>query len=64
MTRRLIVPDFRNVYLMEDTGGPVQLRFDYSRSSSLGVRLPAYGYSAFAGGREPSAISAVAGPGG
>lgn len=60
---RLIVADFRDIFLMEDTAAPVQLRFDEPLSSSLGVRLLAYGYSAFAGGRQPSAISAVAGTG-
>lgn len=61
---RIIAADFRDTVLFEDNGGaPVQLRFDAPLSSSLGVRLLAYGYSAFAGGRQPKAISVVGGTG-
>ncbi|MGE3813483.1 MAG: phage major capsid protein [Candidatus Nanopelagicales bacterium] len=60
---RLIVADFRDLYLMEDSGGPVQLRFEQPLSSTLGIRLSVHGYSAFASGRQPTAISVVAGTG-
>jgi HK97 family phage major capsid protein len=61
---RIVVADFRDLFLMEQQGGgPVQLRFEQPLSNSLGVRLLAYGYSAFASARQPSAISVVAGTG-
>ncbi|MCA0330028.1 MAG: hypothetical protein LCI03_09010, partial [Actinobacteria bacterium] len=61
---RIIVADFRDAFLMEETdAGPAQIRFDAPLSSTLGVRLLAYGYSAFASGRQPSAISVVSGTG-
>lgn len=61
---RIIAADFRDTVLFEDNGGaPVQLRFDAPLSSSLGVRLLAYGYSAFAGGRQPKAVSVIGGTG-
>ncbi len=61
---RIIAADFRDLMLFEDNGGaPVQLRFDAPLSSTLGVRLLAYGYSAFAGGRQPKAISILGGTG-
>lgn len=61
---RILTADFRDLFLAEENNGaPVQLRFDDSLSSSLGVRLLAYGYSAFIGGRQPKAISVVSGTG-
>ncbi|WP_442803326.1 phage major capsid protein [Streptomyces pseudogriseolus] len=61
---RIIVADFRDLILMEDeSAAPVQLRFDEVLSASLQVRLLAYGYSAFAAGRQPKAVSVIAGTG-
>jgi hypothetical protein len=61
---RIIAADFRDLVLLEDeSNAPAQLRFDEPLSNSLGVRLLAYGYSAFAGGRQPKAISVVSGTG-
>lgn len=61
---RILAADWRDVFLMEDNAGaPVQLRFDDVLSGSLGVRLLAYGYSALFAGRQPKAISAIAGTG-
>ena len=61
---RIIAADFRDVILMEDpTGAPQQLRFDDVLSATLQVRLLVYGYSAFAAGRQPKAISVVSGTG-
>jgi HK97 family phage major capsid protein len=61
---RVIAADFRDLVLLEDeSNAPAQLRFDEPLSASLGVRLLAYGYSAFAGGRQPKAISIVSGTG-
>lgn len=60
---RIIAADFRDIFLMEDANGPVQLRFDAPLSASLGIRLSVYGYSAFASGRQPAAISVVSGTG-
>lgn len=61
---RIVVADFRDCILFEDpTGAPAQLRFDSPLSNSLGIRLVAYGYSAFASGRQPKAISVIGGTG-
>jgi HK97 family phage major capsid protein len=61
---RIVVADFRDLVLLEDqSNAPAQLRFDEPLSNSLGVRLLAYGYSAFAGGRQPKAISVISGTG-
>jgi HK97 family phage major capsid protein len=61
---RVIVADFRDLMLMEDSSAaPAQLRFDDVLSGTLGVRLLAYGYSAFAAGRQPKAISVISGTG-
>ncbi len=60
----IIVADFEDLFLFEDsTGSPHQLRFEQPSGSSLGVMLVAYGYSAFAGGRQPKAISVLTGTG-
>jgi HK97 family phage major capsid protein len=60
----IIAADFRDLYLAEDaSAAPAQLKFEGPLSSSLGVRLVAYGYSAFAAGRQPTAISKVTGTG-
>lgn len=61
---RIIAADFRDLILMEDNAAaPVQLRFDDVLSGTLQVRLLAYGYSAFAAGRQPKAISVIGGTG-
>jgi hypothetical protein len=61
---RVIAADFRDVILMEDaSAAPAHLRFEDVLSSTLQVRLLAYGYSAFAAGRQPTAISVIAGTG-
>jgi HK97 family phage major capsid protein len=61
---RIIVANWDDLYLFEDANGaPVQLRFEAPSAQSLGVLLVAYGYSAFAAGRQPKAISVVAGTG-
>lgn len=60
----IIAADMRDVILLEDPSqAPAQLRFDSPLSSTLGVRLLAYGYSALASGRQPGAISKVTGTG-
>ncbi|MFJ6656044.1 phage major capsid protein [Streptomyces sp. NPDC091377] len=61
---RVIAADFRDLILMEDeAAAPVQLRFDDVQSATLQVRLLAYGYSSFAAGRQPKAISVIGGTG-
>ncbi|MFF4270146.1 phage major capsid protein [Streptomyces sp. NPDC001536] len=61
---RIIAADFRDLILMEDeSAAPVQLRFDDVQSGTLQVRLLAYGYSSFAAGRQPKAISVIGGTG-
>jgi HK97 family phage major capsid protein len=60
----IIVADFRDLYLFEDNGGaPQQLRVDQVLADQLSLRFVAYGYSALAAGRQPSAISVVTGTG-
>jgi HK97 family phage major capsid protein len=61
---RIIAADFRDILLFEDNGGaPAQLRFEAPAGNSLGIMLVAYGFSAFAAGRQPKAISVVSGTG-
>jgi hypothetical protein len=61
---RIIAADFRDLVLFEDNAGaPAQLRFEDVLSATLQVRLVAYGYSGFASGRQPKAISVAAGTG-
>ncbi|WP_146607254.1 hypothetical protein [Spongiactinospora gelatinilytica] len=61
---RIIVADFRDCILMgEGNAAPAQLRFDEPLSASLGIRLVSYGYSAFAPGPQPKAISVISGTG-
>jgi HK97 family phage major capsid protein len=63
---RVIVADFRDCVLFEDNGGaPQQIKFEggLSTPETLTVRLVAYGYSAFASGRQPKAISVISGTG-
>jgi HK97 family phage major capsid protein len=60
---RVITADFRDTILFEDGAAPAQLRFEDVLSSTLQIRLVAYGYSGFVGGRQPKAISVVSGTG-
>lgn len=61
---RVVVGDMRDCLLFEDHGGaPTQLKFEEVLSDKLGIRLVAYGYSAFCAGRQPTAISVVSGTG-
>jgi HK97 family phage major capsid protein len=60
---RIVVANWRDMYLFEDSSAPVQLRFEAPSAQSLGVLLVCYGYSSFAAGRQPKAISVVASTG-
>lgn len=61
---RVIVADFEDLMLFEDNAGaPSQMRFEQPSGNSLGIMLVAYGYSAFAAGRQPKAISVLSGTG-
>jgi HK97 family phage major capsid protein len=61
---RIIVADFNDCYLFENSdGSPSQLRFEQPQGSALGIMLIAYGYSAFSGGRQPKSISVMQGTG-
>jgi hypothetical protein len=61
---RIVIADFEDVILFENDGGaPSQLRFEQPAGNALGVMLVAYGYSALAAGRQPKAISVLAGTG-
>lgn len=61
---RIIIADFEDIILFENSGGaPVQMRFEQPSGNTLGVMLVAYGYSAFAAGRQPKAISVLSGTG-
>lgn len=60
----VVTADFRDVMLFEENGGvPSQLRFEQPNAQTLGVLLLAFGYSAFAAGRQPKAISVMQGTG-
>jgi HK97 family phage major capsid protein len=60
---RVLAADFRDCILFEDGSAPYQFHYEQVLSSTLQVRLLAYGYSGFAGGRQPKAISLVSGTG-
>jgi HK97 family phage major capsid protein len=61
---RIIAADFRDLILFEDdSAAPAQMRFEQPSGNALGIMLVAYGYSAFASGRQPKAISVMAGTG-
>ena len=61
---RVLIADFDDLMLFEDpNGSPHQLRFEQTPGNTLGVMLIAYGYSALAAGRQPKAISVLAGTG-
>jgi HK97 family phage major capsid protein len=61
---RIIVANFSDIYLFEDANGaPTQMRFEAPAAQNLQILLVAYGYSAFAAGRQPKAISVVSGTG-
>jgi HK97 family phage major capsid protein len=60
---RIIVADFQDAILMEDSAAPAQLRYEQIASANLLIRLLAYGYSAFASARQPKAISVISGTG-
>jgi HK97 family phage major capsid protein len=61
---RIIIADFEDLILFEDSSGaPTQLHFEQTSGQTLQILLIAYGYSAFAGGRQPKAISVLAGTG-
>ena len=60
---RIIAADFRDCILFEDSNAPAQLRFEDVLSSTLQIRLLAYGYSGFAGGRHPKGSSVGSGTG-
>ena len=60
----IIVGAFKDAYLFEDpAGAPAQLRVEQPLADQLGIRFVAYGYSAFAGGRFPTAFATVTGTG-
>jgi hypothetical protein len=61
---RIVVADFQDVFLFEDSSAaPSQLRFEQPSGNQLGIMLVAYGYSALAAGRQPKAISVLSGTG-
>lgn len=61
---RFIAANFSDIYLWEENGGlPSQIRAEQPSAASLGILYVAYGYSAFAAGRLPRAISVVSGTG-
>ncbi len=57
---RVVAAAFPDLYLFEDNNGaPSQLRFESPSAANLQVLLVAFGYSAFAAGRQTKAISVV-----
>ena len=60
----IIIADFEDLILFEDANGaPTQLKFEQPAGNALGIMLLAYGYSAFAAGRQPKSISVMTGTG-
>lgn len=61
---RIIVARAEDLLLWEEgDGAPRRLRFEETTGGSLTVKLVVYGYSAFTGGRYPSALSVISGTG-
>ena len=61
---RIIVARAEDLLLWEEgDGAPSRLRFEETTGGSLTVKLVVYGYSAFTGGRYPSALSVISGTG-
>jgi HK97 family phage major capsid protein len=49
--------------LWEQTGSPMQLRFEQTLGGQLTIKLVAFGYSAFTAGKYPAGISVISGTG-
>jgi len=60
---RIIVCYSPVLCLWEQTGSPMQLRFEQTLGGQLTIKLVAFGYSAFTGGKYPAGISVISGTG-
>lgn len=59
----IIAARFAEMYLYEEAGGPRTRVFEDVGSGTQTVRISAWGYVGFAGGRYPAAISVISGTG-
>jgi HK97 family phage major capsid protein len=60
---RIIVCYSPDLCLWEQTGSPMQLRFEQTLGGQLTIKLVAFGYSAFTAGKYPAGISVISGTG-
>lgn len=60
---RIIVCYSPDLCLWEQTGSPMQLRFEQTLGGQLTIKMVAFGYSAFTAGKYPSGVSVISGTG-
>ena len=60
---RIIVCYSPDLCLWEQTGSPMQLRFDQTLGGQLTIKMVAFGYSAFTAGKYPAGVSVISGYG-
>lgn len=60
---RIIVCYAPDLCLWEQTGSPMQLRFEQTLGGQLTIKIVAFGYSAFTAGKYPAGISVISGTG-
>ena len=58
---RIIVCYSPDLCLWEQTGSPMQLRFDQTLGGQLTIKMVAFGYSAFTAGKYPAGVSVISG---
>jgi HK97 family phage major capsid protein len=59
----ILVADWRDSMLFEDSPVPTQLKFEANGGTTLSVNLVAYGYSAVTFARQPQSLSKITGTG-
>lgn len=60
---RIIVTYAPDLCLWEQSGSPLQLRFEQTLGGQLTVKMVVFGYSAFTGGKYPAGVSVISGTG-
>lgn len=60
---RIIVCYSQDLCLWEQTGSPMQLRFEQTLGGQLTIKMVAFGYSAFTAGKYPAGVSVISGTG-
>lgn len=59
----IIATALNELFLWEEAGSPLYLRFEETTGGSLTVKAVVYGYSAFTAGRRPTASAVISGTG-